>query len=279
MPPPVPCAQLQSSFLNASSLPVKFKRRIKPPASVPLKLPPIPKRVCTTTIPSYRDYIAYRRLKVPTRFPQFVCMLYSPGSSSYTSTPRNFDDVSHLHSHPYLPDGSHSRPASHFTYPEQQLNSSSRNPHPLSQRGQTNNSSNFNSNYSAFREYRPHHDQRRQLNNSSPPNPVHQEYCHHPSQNGQHHNPHTASFARVMPNQHQYSNTDTAFPFPPVISPAMSASNSIQQETPKVPMLQTPQERIDEPLFLYRAPHYYFQSSPNTCPSLVNESLRPRSMY
>ena len=148
--------------------------------------------------------------------PQFVCMLYSPGSSSYGSTPRNFDDVSHF------PDGPHSRTSSHFVYPDQQLNFSSRNPHPLSQSGQINNPY---SNQSAFHEYPSHPNQRSQFNNSSS---YHQEYYHSPRQNDQRHDYSSAPFSQSTSNQHHRSNFNTAFSS--TNDPLLSDYDSFQPE-------------------------------------------------
>ena len=134
------------------------------------------------------------------RSPQFVCMLYSPGSSSYASTPRIFKDdldpCSHFNSYPrsYPQDGFHRETSSHFIYPDQQLNSSSRNPHPLSQRGQTNNTY---PNDFASQEYYSRLSQSGQINNID-----HSTYqLHYPnsSQSGQTNNDYSTHFT---PHKH-----------------------------------------------------------------------------
>ena len=122
----------------------------------------------------------------------------------YASTPRkNFPDA--LNS--YFQDGFHSETSNYFNYPEQQLNTSSRNPRPLSQIGQTNNS---NPIHLTYQEHYPDLSQSGQINNFNPTNSLYQEYRHKLSPHDQ--------FSKFNPSQSATNQKSSAnFPIQPEI--------------------------------------------------------------
>ena len=283
---------LQSSLISPPTLPVKFeKQRIRPSGH---HLPSIECfQVPNSCRPRSRKIKANAKIPLGchvnpvchsmnrnSNYPQFVCMLYSPAySSSYASTPRNFNEMPDQRSYftsnsrPHLHDRFHSKLSPHSYYPDQQLNSSSRHPHPLSQRGQSNNSNNSHSHYSDFHAYPSHQNQHSQINNLSPNNSVHQEHHRHSGQNGQHHNQTPAPSSQSMPNQRQYSQTDTAFPFPPVNDPTSPIRDSIQPVTNNAILLER-SDYIDRPMH-YIEPLITISKAAQAIvrPWLVNPSL------